>query len=96
MDSPAAQAGRPVPLDPAKMLGGDGSDPGNLVPLYRRANRVVMRSYEYQIRTAVLQCQVVLYTVRAHYSGHDTIPTSVSLFAVGTMGFSLVRDVDNP
>jgi len=80
----------------AKILGGSGSDPRNIIPMYRYANRTRMRTYEGWIRAAVLQCQVVLYRVRPHYTGSDPIPTSVSLFAVGTKGFSLQEDIDNP
>lgn len=53
----------------AKSLGGSGSDPWNLVPLYRRANSPEMSNVEFRIFTIVQDSgMTVYYTATPEYS----------------------------
>jgi RHS repeat-associated protein len=79
----------------ARMLGGSGDVPENLVTLHQHANTPVMRGYEDMIYRAVAGGESVFYEVTPVYSGANRIPVGITLSAEGSGGFQLHVSVLN-
>ncbi|MDO5621552.1 MAG: DUF4781 domain-containing protein [Paracoccus sp. (in: a-proteobacteria)] len=80
----------------AKMLGGSGSDPRNLVMLYQRdTNSPVMRDFERNVYDAVAAGEVVNYQVTPIYEGGVDYPVSVAFQARGSDGLDVSITINN-
>ncbi|MCZ7432944.1 RHS repeat-associated core domain-containing protein [Streptomyces sp. WMMC1477] len=71
----------------ARSLGGSGTEPRNLVKLYKKANSPVMRDFEGAVRDRVSAGEAIFYTAIPSYSGRQVIPDRVELFAFGSNGY---------
>lgn len=80
----------------ARMLGGSGSDPRNLVMLYQQnTNSPVMRDFEQQVYNAVQAGETVSYQVTPIYSDGVAYPTHVALQAKGSQGLDIEITIVN-
>ncbi|WP_405523689.1 DNRLRE domain-containing protein [Streptomyces canus] len=71
----------------ARSLGGSGTEPRNLVKLYKRANSPVMRDFEGRVRDRLDAGETVFYTAIPVYETHQTLPDRIELFALGDQGY---------
>ncbi len=73
----------------ARMLGGSGDEPANLVTLFQRdTNSPVMSDFEQAIYDAVTAGEVVSYKVTSIHDGAG-MPTALAISARGSDGFRL-------
>ncbi|MCP4544346.1 MAG: hypothetical protein GY832_45120, partial [Chloroflexi bacterium] len=80
----------------AKMLGGSGKIPENLVTLIQNpVNSPVMRGFEFQVYNAVARGETVFYQVAPIYAGTSGMPIGVTLSAEGSGGFQLLVTILN-
>jgi hypothetical protein len=68
----------------AKLLGGSGSNEGNLATMFTRANSPTMRGLEKKVADAVRSGQTVRYQVTPIYRGTELIPRGITLRATGS------------
>jgi hypothetical protein len=79
-----------------RQLGGSGTDRRNLVPLYVKVNSPLMRDFENEMAARVKGGETLWYSVRAHYTGDNPIPDSLSIFWMSmTTGHSGAFPIDN-
>ncbi|MFB6552021.1 DNRLRE domain-containing protein [Streptomyces sp. NPDC056405] len=79
----AAKQGKPVVQRGhmlAKSLGGSGTDRRNLVTLYSKVNSPFMSTFESEIARRVESGETIWYSVRAHHTGDNTMPDSLSIY----------------
>ena len=80
----------------ARMLGGDGADPRNLVMLYQQdTNSPVMSSFEQTVHDAVKAGEVVNYKVTPIYDPGQPWPVAVALQAKGSEGLDISITIHN-
>jgi hypothetical protein len=80
----------------ARLLGGSGSEPENLVALYQNpVNNKVMRSVERQIRRAVDAGETVIYQAIPIYKETELAPIGVTIEAVGSKGLEIALSILN-
>ncbi|WP_093599521.1 DNRLRE domain-containing protein [Lentzea waywayandensis] len=81
----------------AKILGGRGNDPRNLVTLYQDPvnNSPGMKTYEAMVDQAVRAGEPVFYSVIPLYSDSQDMPTAVRMYARGDNGFCVNVTVIN-
>ncbi|WBP91110.1 LamG-like jellyroll fold domain-containing protein [Kitasatospora cathayae] len=79
----------------ARVLGGDGEDRRNLVPLWANANSPVMSSVEAKIASALKAGESIYFTSRPAYDGRNPLPDTVTLTAVGNRGTRIAFPVPN-
>ncbi|AWT44090.1 MULTISPECIES: RHS repeat-associated core domain-containing protein [Streptomyces] len=74
----------------AAMIGGSNKDPRNFVTMHSYANSPVMRQIELQIRNAVKDGEIILYSVIPIYADDKAkIPLGVTIEAYGSKGFEM-------
>ncbi|MFI0397169.1 DUF4781 domain-containing protein [Paracoccus jiaweipingae] len=80
----------------ARMLGGSGDDPRNLVTLFQRdTNSPVMSDFERQVYLAAQAGETVNYRVTPIYEDGQAMPTAVALQAKGDQGLDIAVTIIN-
>jgi len=62
----------------AKMLGGSGANPKNIVPIYHRVNNSDMKRIEYMVKKSVLLYGGTFISVIPHYVGDNGVPLFIT------------------
>ena len=85
----------------AKMLGGSGSEPRNMVPLFPEANYAMRDQVEYRVRSLVRtsslpgQGQNVYYRVTPVYEDEDGVPEEIKILISTSGGTYMNCEIEN-
>ncbi len=71
----------------ARQLGGNGRDRRNLVKMHNMANSVDMRDYEDAVRRRLDAGETIFYVSVPRYTGSNTMPDTIDLYAMGNRGY---------
>jgi RHS repeat-associated protein len=78
-----------------KQLGGAGSVPENLTPIYQSLNNGRMKSIENEVRRAVDSGETVEYRVTPIFEGDNVVPKYIKMEARGDRGLRITETLEN-